>query len=294
MTQPLELIHSDVFGKIGTPSLSGGEYFITFTDDYTRHVWVYILKNKSEVFPKFLEWKALVENSSGRRMKTFRMDNGGEYKSAEFEKYLTVEGIKHELTISHTPEQNGVAEQLNRTLVKGVRTVLAGSKLPYRFWAEALSTIVYLRNRSPTKSLEGVTPYEAWNGTKPDVRCLCIFGCSTYAHVPKVERDKLNSKARRCLMLGYGANKKGFRLYDLDQGRVFHSRDVETCFPRIQKERQSSPTYVELEFENEPIVQESVDLNRTTEKVTADDLRDEPNSSCSEPLRKIIMKQAKT
>ena len=175
---PLELIHSDVCGKIGTKSLGGGEYFVTFLDDHTRYVWVYILKQKSEVFRCFREWKALVEKSSGRKIKIFRSDNGGEYTSTEFGTYLTKEGIKQELTIPHSPQQNGAAERLNRTLIEGVRTMLADSKLPHRFWAEALSTCVYLRNRSPTKVLEGITPYEAWSGVKPDVSLLRV--CSDW------------------------------------------------------------------------------------------------------------------
>ena len=138
---PLELIHSDVCGKIRTQSLGGGEYFM----------WVYILKRKSEVFQQFQEWKALVEKSSGRKIKTFCSDNEGEYTSSEFASYLTKEGIKHKLTTPHTPQQIGVAERLNRTLIEGVRTVLADLKLPHRFWAEALSTAVCLQNRSPTK-----------------------------------------------------------------------------------------------------------------------------------------------
>ena len=141
-SQPLELVHSDVCGKIGSKSLSGGEYFVTFVDDYTHHVWVYIMKSKCEVFGLFIDWKTLVENVSGRKVKTLRTDNGGEYTSREFELYLMREGINHETTIPHTPEQNGVAERQNRTLIEGVRTLLFDSKLPHRFWAEALSTCV--------------------------------------------------------------------------------------------------------------------------------------------------------
>ena len=107
---PLELIHSDVCGKIGTRSLGGGEYIVTFVDDHTRHVWVYILKHKNEVFGRFRERKALVERSSGRNIKTLPSDNGGEYTSTELTTYLTKEGIKHELTTPHTPELNGEAE----------------------------------------------------------------------------------------------------------------------------------------------------------------------------------------
>ena len=250
---PLELIHSDVCGKIGAKSLGGGEYFVTFIDDHTRYAWVYILQHKSEVFQRFQEWKALVEKSSGRKIKIFRSDNGGEYTSSEFASYLTKEGIKHELTIPHTPQQNGVAERLNRTLIESVRTMLADSKLPHRFWAEALATSVYLRNRSPTKAVEAMTPYEAWSGTKPDVSFLRVFGCSAYAHIPKAERRKLDSKARKCVMLGYGTSQKGYRLYDIEQMKVMHSRDVvldETFMPGIQKEG-TTVKYVELEIEEE-------------------------------------------
>ena len=263
MDSPLELIHSDVCGKIGTKSLGGGEYFVTFIDDHTRHVWVYILKYKNEVFKRFQEWKALVEKSSGRHIKALRSDNGGEYTSSDFDSYLTKEGIKHERTTPYTPEQNGVAERLNRTLIEGVRTILVDSKLPHRFWAEALSTIVYLRNRSPTKALEGITPHEAWSGTKPDVCALRVFGCSAYAHVPKAERGKIDSKTRKCVLLGYGTDQKGYRLYDFGRMKVIHSRDVfdEESMPGIPKEDKPFTKYVELEFEEESVVEETATTN---------------------------------
>ena len=109
------------------------------------------------------------EKSLGRSVKTLRTDNGGEFTSAEFEEYLRKERIKHELTISICPEQNGVAERLNRTLVEMVHSMLADSELPKSFWAEAFATATYLRNRSPTKAVEGKTPYEALYGLKPKV-----------------------------------------------------------------------------------------------------------------------------
>ena len=224
-------------------------YFVTFLDDHIRHVWIYIIKNKIEVFQRFREWKAQVERSSGKKIKIFRSDNAGEYTCSEFATYLTQEGIKHEFTTPHTPQQNGAAERLNRTLIEGVHTMLAHSKLPHRFWAEALSICVYLRNHSPTKALRGITPYEAWNGIKPDVSHFRVFGCAVYVHVPKVERHKLHCKARKCVLLGYGANQNSYRLYDIERMKVIHSRDVvfdETSMPGIQKE--SVVKYVELEI----------------------------------------------
>ena len=164
-----------------------------------------------------------MEKSSGRMVKTLRTDNGGEYTSTEFASYLTGEDIRHEVTIPHTPQQNGVAERLNHTLVECVCTLLADSNLPHWFWVEALSTAVYLRNRSPTKVLASVTHFEAWNGRKSDVCCLHIFGCSAYALMPKADRCKLDSKTRKCVLLGYGEQLKGRRL---SCEKVLYSRDV--------------------------------------------------------------------
>ena len=222
----LELVHSDVCGKVNAKSLSGAEYFLTFIDDKTRYVWTYVLKRKDQVFEKFLEWKALVEKSSGQKLKTLRSDNGGEFTSTRFENYLKSEGVRHELTVPKTPQQNGVAERMNRTLVETVRSMLADANLPQKFWAEALSTATYLRNRSPAKSVKGTTPAEAWMGEKPDVNHLRAFGCTAYAHVAKDERHKLDSKARKCIFLGYCTESKGYRLYDPVRARVFISCDV--------------------------------------------------------------------
>ena len=173
-----------------------------------------------------MEWKSLVEKSSGYKVKRLRTDNGGEYTSIEFESYLKKEGIEHQYTIPKTPEQNGVAERMNRTLVETVRTMLADSKLPHSFWAEALSTAAYLINRSPTKTLSDKTPFEAWYGKKPNVNHLRVFGCSAYIHVPKDERKKLDPKAKKCIFLGYSTSRKGYRLYYQKTSSILHSRDV--------------------------------------------------------------------
>ena len=222
----LGLVHSDVCGKMSTQSLGGCEYFLTLIDDKTRYTWVYILKRKDQVFKQFLEWKALAENSTGQKLKVLRSDNGGEYTSKEFESYLRQEGIRHELTTPKCPEQNGVAERMNRTIVETARCMLAEAKLPRSFWAEAVSTAVYLRNRSPTSAVKGMTPYQSLTGEKPEVNLLIVFGCLAYAHIPKDERQKFDPKARKSIFLGYDANTKAYRLYDTERHKVFRSRDV--------------------------------------------------------------------
>lgn len=141
-------------------------------------------------FCPFIEWKALVENCSSRKLKTLCTDNGSEYVSSEFDDYLESEGICHERTIPKTPQHNGVAERMNRTLVEAVPSMLADAKLSRIFGAEAVSTAVYLKNRSPTKALKDMTPFEAWTKEKPRIEHLRVFGCDAYAHIPKDDKGK--------------------------------------------------------------------------------------------------------
>ena len=189
-------------------------------------MWVYILKNKSQVFEKFVEWKVPVENLYGCKIKNLRTDNGGEYTSNEFTTYLKQEGIRYELTVPKTPQQNGVAERMNRTLVETVHSMLSDTKLPKQFWAEALSTAVYLRNRSPTRFVLGKTPFESLTEEKPFVGHFKIFGSLCYTHVNTDEREKFDVRARRCIMLGYGTETKAYWLYDLEKKNIIFSRDV--------------------------------------------------------------------
>uniref|UniRef100_A0A1X7TMT1 Integrase catalytic domain-containing protein n=1 Tax=Amphimedon queenslandica TaxID=400682 RepID=A0A1X7TMT1_AMPQE len=173
----------------------GPEYSLTLIDNKTRAEG-----NDKEI---------------GQVVKRLRPNNGGEYTSTEFQSYLKAEGITHKLTVPKSPEQNGEAEQLNRTFVEAVRSMLIGSQLPQSFWAEALSIAVYLRNRSPTKSVNGLTPYEA----------LSVFSCMAYAHIPKEERRKLDIIAKRRVLVGYGTTVKGYCQY-CPENRIIYSRDV--------------------------------------------------------------------
>ncbi|GBP95218.1 Retrovirus-related Pol polyprotein from transposon TNT 1-94 [Eumeta japonica] len=182
---PLELIHSDVCGPMEVKSLGGARYFLTFIDDYTRKVYVYFLHNKSEVFLKFKEYKALVENQLNFKIKCLRSDNGREYLSNDFSNYLKKSGIIHQTSNSYTPQQNGLAERMNRTLMERARCMLINSDLQKSYWAEAVSTAAYITNRCPTRALSYATPEEMWSGKKPDVSHLKIFGCEAMVKIPK-------------------------------------------------------------------------------------------------------------
>jgi len=151
----LDYIHSDLWGPARVPSKGGARYMLTFIDDYSRKVWVYFMKKKSDVFVTFKQWKALVEKQTGKKIKRLRTSNGLEFCDGDFNKFCKDEGIVRHLTVRGTPQQNGVAERMNRTLLEKVRCMLSNSGLSNDFWAEAAC---YLVNRSPNASIDCKTP----------------------------------------------------------------------------------------------------------------------------------------
>ena len=245
--QRSQYVYKAILHTVSTASFSGCYYFLTFINDISNYVWLYVLKSKDEVFQRFKEFKSSVEKETGYEIKCLRSDNGGEYKSANFEAFLRDNGIKHECTVPKTPEQNGKAERMNRTLVEAVRTMLADAHLPKIFWAEPISKAVYLRNRSPTTAVTGKTPFEALTGKKPNVQNLKIFGCLAYSHVAKDERQKLDFKSNKCIFLGYECNVKGYRLYDVNKKKVFVSRDV--IFNEMQNISSQKESNVDVFFD---------------------------------------------
>ena len=156
------MIHSDICGLMPERSLGGSRYFITFVDDCTRKVWAYSLRSKDEALTVFSRWLAEVENRTGRRVKTLRSDNGGEYTSRAFKQYLSEKGIMHQKTVPYTPMQNGVAERINRTIQEIVTIMLQHSRLKLEFWVKALPTTIYLINLSPSKAIKIEVPHALW------------------------------------------------------------------------------------------------------------------------------------
>jgi hypothetical protein len=140
----LDLVHTDVCGPMTRRSLSGCEYYLTFIDDYLRKTWIYFLKAKSEVFTWFQEFRALVENQSGKRIKVLRSDNRGEYSSRQLVDLCAQHGIRRQMTIPYNPQQNGVAERKNRAITGAARSMLHDQSLRLYLWAEACATTVYL------------------------------------------------------------------------------------------------------------------------------------------------------
>lgn len=222
----LELIHSDICGPI-TPTSNGGKrYLITFIDDLTRKTWIYFLTVKSEAFTVFKSFKTLVENETEKRIKTLRTDGGGEFCSNEFGEFCDRNGIRRHLTAPYSPQQNGVSERKNRTILDMMRSILSTGEVPKTFWPEAASWSVHVLNRSPTFAVKNVTPEEAWSDRKPSVDHFKVFGCIAYAHVPDEKRKKLDDKAEKCVFLGVSEHSKAYKLFNPLTQRVLVSRDV--------------------------------------------------------------------
>ncbi|KAE8692022.1 hypothetical protein F3Y22_tig00110863pilonHSYRG00024 [Hibiscus syriacus] len=212
----LDYVHSDVWGPSTTSSLGGSRYYVTFIDDFSRKVWVYFLKQKSEVFEKFKLWKGEVENQTGRKIKCLRSDNGTEYTDSQFLHFCKEHGIKRHFTVRKTLQQNGVVERMNRSLNERSRCLRLNAGLPKHFWAEAVNMACYLINRSPRASLVEKVAEEVWTGHDVSFDNLRIFGCHAYVHVPADERSKLDAKSKECIFLGY-KKKKDTTVVDFEQ-----------------------------------------------------------------------------
>lgn len=223
---PLELIHTDLCGPMQCESAGGNKYFITFIDDLSRMCWVYFLRSKADTFNVFRKFKAFVELQSGYKIKRLRSDRGGEYTSNEFQQFCSDLGMERQLTIAHTPQQNGVAERKNRTICEMARSLMAEKGIPTEFWDEAVNVSVYLQNRCYTSANEEKTPFEVFTGRKPGVKHLKVFGCICYTFVPSVLRQKFDEKSEKGVFIGYGSCEKGYRVYLLHAKKIILSRDV--------------------------------------------------------------------
>ncbi|KAH9754808.1 cysteine-rich receptor-like protein kinase 8 [Citrus sinensis] len=236
----------------------------------------------------FKEYKARVELESGKKIKCLRTNNGGEYTDGEFLGFCKQEGIQRQFTVTYTPQQNGVAERMNRTLTERIRAMLKTAGLPNSFWAEAAKTVCYIVNRSPSTAIGLKTAMETWTGKPADYFYLHAFRCPVYVIYNAQERTKLDPKSRRCIFLGYADGVKGYRLWDPTAHKIVISRDVIFVEDQLQmkdeddstvKEKSETvPIYVENNIEDsdspkaapeheeqEPVESEAPEVRRSTQ-----------------------------
>jgi hypothetical protein len=246
----LELVHTDLWGPAPVASLGGSRYYITFIDDSSRKVWVYFLKLKYDVFEVFKKWKVMVETETGLKLKCLRSDNGGEYEDGGFKQFCAANGIRMEKTIPGTPQQNGVAERMNRTLNERARSMRLHVGLPKTFWADAVSTTAYLINRGPSVPLGHRLPEEVWSGNEVNLSHLKVFGCVSYVYIESNARSKLDAKSRKCYFIGYGDEAFGYRFWDDQNRKIIRSRNVTFNEMVVYKNNSSAkPVSTKLEAE---------------------------------------------
>lgn len=234
----LDLVHSDVCGPITPMSYGGSRYFVSFIDDFTHRVTVYVISHKSEVFSKFATYLEWAERSTSKKLKILRSDNGGEYLSKDFQEYLRVRGIQHQKTSPYTPEQNGVAERMNRTLIEMARTMLLSRRVSQVLWADAILAACHVRNRIPTSANGGYIPVLVWiqgektsnskNELEDVVSHLRTFGCLAYLKETS-QLSKFSDRTMAGVMVGYSHEDgtKAYRILDPKSMTIRTSRNVQ-------------------------------------------------------------------
>nr|GFA90438.1 hypothetical protein [Tanacetum cinerariifolium] len=224
--KPLELVHADLCGLITPTTVGRSKYFLLLIDDFSRWSWVYMLTGKYQAFDAFKRYKKMVEENSGYKVKTLRGDREGEFTSMEFTNFCKENGITRHLTAPYSPQQNGVMERRNRTVMEMARSLLKGRNVPGEFWGEAVRHAVYLLNCLPSKSFPNITPYEAWYGKKPNLKHLKTFSCIVFDKYTGGHLKKLDDRGKKMVYLGVKDGTKGNRLYDPQERKLRVNRDV--------------------------------------------------------------------
>jgi hypothetical protein len=223
---PGQIIHSDV-GSYEEVSREGYKYYVTFVDDHLKLVSIFPMKSKSQVFSCFKLFRSSFEKDKKSSISSLRTDNGGEYMSNVFATFLSEAGISHEPGTPHSPELNGVAERMNRTISNLICCSLLGANLPKSFWAAALRHVLFTLNVVPCKTPAGFcSPKSVLGKTPLNLKYLHPFGCMTWYKVPEANRKKLDVKGRAAILLLYLQDGNGYRVWDLERRVVVKSRDV--------------------------------------------------------------------
>ncbi|GJY64848.1 putative ribonuclease H-like domain-containing protein [Tanacetum coccineum] len=220
ISEPLQLLHMDLFGPTSIRSIDHKYYSLVVTDDLSRFSWVFFLGTKDETYYILKDFITFIENQLNKKVKAIRCDNGTEFKNSKLIELCGSKGIKRDYSNARTPQQNGVAERKNRTLIEAARTMLADSKLPTMFWTEAVSTACYVLNRVLVTRPHNKTPYELLSGKVPNISHLKPFGCHVTILNTSDHLGKFEGKADEGFIVGYAAHSKAYRVYNLSSKKI--------------------------------------------------------------------------
>nr|GEZ27542.1 retrovirus-related Pol polyprotein from transposon TNT 1-94 [Tanacetum cinerariifolium] len=216
----------DLCGPMRIASINGRRYVLVIVDDYSRYTWVHFLRSKDEapeVIIKFLKRITVLLQSP---VIIIRTDNGTEFKNQVLNNYFDTVGISHQMSFVRTPQQNGVVERRNRTLVEAARTMLIFSRAPLFLWAEAIATACFTQNRSIIHRRFNKTPYELINGKKPDISFLHVFGALCYPKNDREDIGKLGAKSDIGFFIGYSTDSCAYRIYNRRTKKIMKTMNV--------------------------------------------------------------------
>ncbi|KAK1692254.1 hypothetical protein QYE76_008951 [Lolium multiflorum] len=222
----LELLHVDLFGPTTHASLGVKKHCLVIVDDYSRYTWVYFLKKKDETQQIFIDFASEVQRQHNLLIMAIRSDNGSEFKNYTLNDFLSDEGIRHQYSAAYTPQQNGVAERKNRTLMDMARSMMTEYKSRYNFWAEAISTACHSSNRLYLRKGLNKTSYEILTGNNPNISYFKVFGCNCFYKIKGVRLSKFSPKALEGIFVGYGAESHTYRVFDVSSGIIIESCSV--------------------------------------------------------------------
>jgi transposase InsO family protein len=224
--RPLELLHMDLFGPIAYISIGGSKYCLVIVDDYSCFTWVFFLQEKSQTQDTLKGFLGRAQNEFELRIKRIRSDNGMKFKNSQIEGFLEEEGINHEFSSPYTPQQNGVVERKNITLLDIARTMFDEYKTPDPFWAEVINTACYSINQLYLHRILKKTSYELLTGKKPNVSYFRVFGSKCFILVKRGRKSKFAPNAVEGFLLGYDSNTRVYRVFNKATGLVEVSCDI--------------------------------------------------------------------
>jgi hypothetical protein len=228
-----DLLHLDLWTS-PVISVSGSKYYLVILDDFTHYLWTFPLKQKSDNFTTLSKFFSYVATRFSYTVKAIQCDNGREFDNSSTRTFLLSKGAQLRMLCPYTPPQNDKAERIIHTINNVIRTLLIQASLPGRYWAEGLHTTVYLLNRLPMKMISATCPHVALFGSAPSYEHLRVFGCACYPNIATTTPHKLVPRSTRCVFLGYSADHKGYRCFDLSTNCLIVSRYVifdENNFP---------------------------------------------------------------
>ncbi|KAL8148288.1 hypothetical protein AgCh_005602 [Apium graveolens] len=270
--EPYHLLHVDLFGPVNVMSIVKKKYAMVIVDEFTRYTWVYFLHKKTETVSTLTDHFRQLDKLIKDSVKIIRSDNGIEFKNSIMKEFCKDHGIKQEFSAHRTPQQNGVVERNNMTLIEAARTILDEAKLPTYFWVEAVQTTCFTQNATLINK-HGKTPYEMVKKNKPNLKYFHVFGCKCFVLKTHPEQlSKFNLKADEGIFVGYPLSTKAFRVYNLRTRVVMESINVSFDDKKITG-LEDFDDHDQLRFENDDLNSDSgnsEDLN--TDPVSSDGL----------------------